>query len=110
MIFVAIRPHISARASPCATTVQLISNMRITGQIQYLRPDNEDVHSDICFPTTNVDRKFLHDTLDEFLDKVVLNDRNAILYDDGDGEGETPYGLFELYLSDHDHEVWTVDL
>lgn len=48
----------------------------VHGEIEYLRSDNEKVHSDICPPKCNSDnlkredyRKFIHDCLDKWLDE-----------------------------------------
>lgn len=51
--------------------------MKFHGEIQYDGDDGSGVHSDICFrcgadddkPMTDEHRKFLHDCLDEWLNK-----------------------------------------
>lgn len=49
--------------------------MKVHAEIMYLKQDGTSIHSDICPPACEFDRltsdhrKFLHDCLDEWLDK-----------------------------------------
>jgi len=49
---------------------------KVHAETMYINSDNESIHSDICPPECNIKnltneyRKFLHDCLDEWLDKA----------------------------------------
>lgn len=66
----------------------------VHGEIEYLRENGEGVHSDICPPDCDFEqidddyRKFLHDCLDEWLDKSRGTGRFYIKQEGWEASGE----------------------